>query len=85
MILDLTYTELDQLMNKLETLQDDKIKKFVLSMPKAGLILDELMLAYLGLDYRDIYKDMLSIHKDDKRALNIINEAIQVNVYYREK
>ena len=30
MILDLTYTELDQLMNKLETLQDDKIKKFVL-------------------------------------------------------
>ena len=77
MIVDLTYKELDQLMNKLETLQDDKIKKFVLSMPKAGLILDELMLAYLGLDYRDIYKDMLSIHKDDKRALNIINEAIQ--------
>lgn len=85
MIIDLTYKELDQLMNKLETLQDDKIKKFVLSMPKAGLILDELMLAYLGLDYRDIYKDMLSIHKDDKRALNIINEAIQGNVYYREK
>lgn len=55
MILDLTYTELDQLMNKLETLQDDKIKKFVLSMPKVGLIFDELMLAMLGLDYRYIY------------------------------
>ena len=85
MILDLTYTELDQLMNKLETLQDDKIKKFVLSMPKVGLIFDELMLAMLGLDYRYIYIEMLIIHKDDKRALNIINEAIQGNIYYREK
>lgn len=85
MIIDLSYSELDKLMKKLETLQDDKIKKFVLSMPKANLILDELMLAYLGLDYRTVYKDMLIIHKDDKRALNIINEAIQGNIYYREK
>lgn len=85
MIIDLTYKELGKLINKLKTLQDDKIKKFVLSMPKARLILDELMLAYLGLDYRDIYKEMLIIHKDDKIALNIINEAIQGNIYYREK
>lgn len=85
MIIDLTYKELGKLINKLKTLQDDKIKKFVLSMPKANMILDELMLAYLGLDYRDIYKEMLIIHKDDKIALNIINEAIQGNIYYREK
>ena len=85
MIVDLTYTELDQLMKKLETLPDDKIKKFILLMPRAGLILDWLELAMLGLDYRDIYKEMLIIHKDDKRALNIINDAINHNIYYREK
>ena len=85
MIIDLTYKELNNLMNKLETLPEEKRKKFILLMPKAGLILDELMLAMLGMDYKDIYKELLSIHKDDKRALNIINEAIQGNIYYREK
>lgn len=85
MIIDLSYKQLDDLMKKLEELPDDKIKKFILLMPKVGLILDWLKLAMLGLDYKEIYKEMLIIHKDDKRVLNIINEAIQGNIYYREK
>ena len=85
MIIDLSYKELNNLMQKIEALPEEKRKKFILLMPKANLILDELMLAMLGLDCKTVYKDMLSIHKDDKRALNIINEAIQGNIYYREK
>ena len=85
MIIDLSYKELNNLMNKLKTLPEEKRNKFILLMPKANMILDELMLAMLGLDYKNIYKEMLSIHKNDKRALNIIQEAIQGNIYYREK
>lgn len=85
MIIDLSYKELNNLMQKIEALPEEKRKKFILSMPKANLIFDELMLAMLGLDYKNIYKEMLSIHKDDKRALNIIQEAIRGNIYYRDR
>lgn len=51
---------------------------------KSGVILDKIDIAMLGFNPDDIYKKMLKLYSDNQRALNLIDETIQGNLYYRE-
>lgn len=84
MIINLTFKEVSQLCKKLESWEHSKAKKFILSMPKASLILDKLDLAMLGLEPDKIYQEMLLIYKNNPRALQLINDAIKNKINYRE-
>ena len=84
MIINMTYSEVNKLHKKLDTWEMEKVERFLISMPKVGLILDNLNIAMLELDPDKVYKKMLEIYKNDNRALKLINETIKGNLYYRQ-
>lgn len=83
MIINITYSEVHELYKKLDTWESEKVEKFIISMPKAGLILDKLDIAMLGLEPDEIYKRMLRIYKDNNTILELINYAINNKIVYR--
>ena len=84
MIVNITYPEVHELRKKLDTWEEDKVKKFIISMPKVGLILQKLDIAILGIEPDEIYIKMLDVYKDNPRVLHLINEAIKNNIDYRK-
>ncbi|CUO26462.1 hypothetical protein [Clostridium disporicum] len=84
MIINLSFQQVNKLCNKLSSWNEKKAEKFILQMPKAGVILDKIDIAMLGFNPDDIYKKMLKLYSDNQRALNLIDETIQGNLYYRE-
>lgn len=84
MIVNMTYSEVHNLHIRMYTWEEDKVEKFIVSMPKAGLILQKLDVAILGIEPYEIYKKMLKVYKDNPRALQLINESINNNIDYRK-
>ena len=80
----MTYSDVHELRKKLNTWENEKVEKFIISMPKAGLILQKLDIAILGIEPDEIYLKMLEDYKDNQRALQLINEAINNNIDYRK-
>lgn len=85
MIINLTYKEVHNIVQRLEEVPMEKAKEFLLAMPRANIILDLLDIAMLGFDPYELYKKMTIIYKDNPKALNLIKETVEGNVYYREK
>lgn len=69
MIINMTYSDVHELRKKLNTWENEKVEKFIISMPKAGLILQKLDIAILGIEPDEIYLKMLEDYKDNQRAL----------------
>lgn len=84
MIVNMTYSDVHNLHIRMYTWEEDKVEKFIVSMPKAGLILQKLDVAILGIEPDEIYKKMLEVHKDNPRTVKLINEAMHNNIYYRK-
>ena len=84
MIVNITYSDVHNLHIRMYTLEEDKVEKFIISMPKAGLILQKLDIAILGIEPGRIYEKMIEVYKDNPRALQLIDEAINNNIDYRK-
>lgn len=84
MIINMTYSDVHELRKKLNTWENEKVEKFIISMPKAGLIFQKLDIAILGIEPDEIYLKMLEDYKDNQRALQLINEDINNNIDYRK-
>ena len=84
MIVNITYPEVHELTKKLDIWEEDKVEKFIISMPKASLILQKLDIAILWIEPDEIYEKMLEVYKDNPRVLQLINEAMNNNIEYRK-
>lgn len=84
MIINTTYSEVHELIKQLDKWKSKDAEKFIITMPKAGLIFQKLDIAILGIEPDEIYEKMLEVYKDNSRALNLINEAINNNIDYRK-
>ena len=84
MIVNMTYSDVHNLHIRMYTWENEKVEKFIIAMPKASLILQKLDIAILGIEPDEIYEKMLKVYKDNPRALQLINEAMNNNINYRK-